>query len=251
MRLEELVNKYHNNLNSNDIYIWQFILKHKDVCFKYTIDEFADHCNVSKTTLFRFAKKLSLNGFSELKSRLKLEHDEKEEIVSVDYLETVCECYHKLIDDMKKKDYSSIFQLIENADRVFIYGSGNAQKAVADEIKRIFLSIKKCFYVMSGYDTTNSLVHIATEKDLMIIISLSGESPSVVNMAKKLKLKNVPVISITRLKNNELSLLSNESLYINTTSLNIDSVLNYETTTPYFILIEILFLKYQLYLSQV
>ncbi|GIM30422.1 RpiR family transcriptional regulator [Clostridium polyendosporum] len=251
MKLDELVNKYHNTLNSNDMYIWQFILNHKDVCFKYTIDEFADHCNVSKATLFRFAKKLSLNGFSELKSRLKLEHDEKEEICCLDYLETVCECYHKLIDDMKKRDCNSIFQLMENANRIFIYGSGNAQKAVADEIKRIFLSIKKCFYVITGDDTTNSLVHVATENDLMIIVSLSGESPVVVNMARKLNMKNVPMISITRLKNNELALLSDENLYINTTSLNIDSVLNYETTTPYFILIEILFLKYQLYLSGV
>lgn len=251
MKLEELVNKYHHNLNSNDLHVWKFILNHKDECFKYTIDEFANHCNVSKATLFRFSKKLSLNGFSELKSRLKLEHDEKKEISSVDYLETVCDCYHKLIDDMKKKDCNSVFKLIENADRVFIYASGNAQKAVADEIKRIFLSVKKCFFVISGYDTTNSLVHIATENDLIIIISLSGESPSVINLAKNLKLKNVPIVSITRLKNNELALLSNESLYINTTSLSIDSVLNYETTTPYFILIEILFLKYQLYLSQV
>lgn len=249
MKLEELVNKYYDTLNSNDIYIWQFISNHRDVCFQYTIDEFADHCKVSNTTLFRFAKKLSLNGFSELKSRLKWEHDEKNESGSVDDLETVCECYHKLIDDMKEKDCNSIFQLMENADRVFIYASGNAQKAVADEIKRIFLSIKKCFYVISGYDTTNSLVHVVTEKDLIIIISLSGESPAVVDMARKLKIKNVPIISITRLKNNELALLSNENLYINTTSLNIDSVLNYETTTPYFILIEILFLKYQLYLS--
>lgn len=250
MRLEELVNKYYQKLNSNDLYIWSFIRDNKDVCFNYTIDEFASFCNVSNATLFRFSQKLSLNGFSELRSRIKWEHDEKENS-SISSLETVCECYHTLIEDMKNKDCDSIFNLIDNAKRVFIYGSGNAQKTVAEELKRIFLSTKKCFYVISGSDIANSLVNIVGENDLIIVISLSGESSTVINMARKLKLKNVPMISITRLKNNELALLSDESLYINTTSLNIDSVFKYETTTPYFILIEILFLKYQIYLSKV
>lgn len=249
MKVDELVNRYYDSLNSNDIYIWQFICKNKDSCFKYTIDEFSKHCNVSNASLVRFAKKISLKGFSELKSRLKWEHDEKE-IYSVDSLELVCECYHALIDDIKRRDCTEIFNLIENADRVFLYGTGNAQRTVADEFKRIFLSIKKCFYVISGEDTIDSLIRAATERDLIIIISLSGESSESVDMAKKLTLKNVPIISITRLNNNDLALLSTENLYINTALLNIDSLFSYETTTPYFILIELIFLKYQQYLSQ-
>lgn len=249
MKIDELVNKHYDSLNLNDRHIWQFICKNKDNCFKYTIDEFANKCNVSNASLVRFAKKISLKGFSELKSRLKWELDEKE-IYPIDSLELVCECYHKLIDDIKKRDCTEIFNLIENADRVFLYGTGNAQRTVADEFKRIFLSIKKCFYVISGVDTIDSLVRTSTERDLIIIISLSGESREAVDMAKKLTLKSVPIISITRLKNNDLALCSTENLYINTTLLNIDSLFSYETTTPYFILIELIFLKYQQYLSQ-
>lgn len=250
MKLEELVNKYYQKLNNNDRHIWNFICAHRDHCYNYTIEEFSEKCNVSKATLFRFSKKISLNGFSELKSRLKWEHDVKERR-GTESLDTVCESYHKIIEDIRKRDCNKIFQLIEQANRVFVYGTNATQKAVADEFKRIFLSVNKCFYVINGSDMIESLVQVVQPNDVIIIISLSGDNLSVVKMARQLVLKKIPIISITKLKNNELALISDESLYINTMTLKTNLDVEYETTTPYFILIELLFLKYQLYLSKV
>lgn len=249
MKLQELVNKHYRQLNDNDRHIWNFICEHREDCYLYTIDEFSKHCNVSTATLVRFAKKISLNGFSELKSRLKWEHDVKEQIETED-LHAICESYHKLIDDIQKRDCRKIFQLIEQADRVFIYGTNNTQRAVADEFKRIFLTVNKCFYVINGLDMVESLVQVVQPNDVIIIISLSGDNPAVVKMARHLMLKKIPIISMTKLQNNELALISDESLYINTMTLRTNLGLEYEITTPYFILIELLFLKYQLYLSK-
>lgn len=38
MRLDELVNQYYNQLNENDIYIWNYISSHKKECEKLAID---------------------------------------------------------------------------------------------------------------------------------------------------------------------------------------------------------------------
>ena len=70
--IEELMNRYYENLNENDKLICKYIINNKDTCYKLSIDKFASKCNVSTTTLFRFAKKISLPGFSELKARLFL-----------------------------------------------------------------------------------------------------------------------------------------------------------------------------------
>lgn len=63
MRLEELLNQYSDRLSENDLYIWDYVEKHKKQCENMTIEELARKCNVSRTTVLRFTKKLSLKGF--------------------------------------------------------------------------------------------------------------------------------------------------------------------------------------------
>jgi RpiR family transcriptional regulator, glv operon transcriptional regulator len=75
MRLEELVNKFHQHLNQTDEMIWKYIYHHKIECRKMSIHQLAAACNVSSTTIVRFAQKLSLDGFSDLKTMLKIEAD--------------------------------------------------------------------------------------------------------------------------------------------------------------------------------
>ncbi|MFR2171057.1 MAG: MurR/RpiR family transcriptional regulator [Anaerostipes hadrus] len=56
MRLEELLNQYSDRLSENDLYIWDYVEKHKKQCENMTIEELARKCNVSRTTVLRFTK---------------------------------------------------------------------------------------------------------------------------------------------------------------------------------------------------
>lgn len=67
MNLDELVNSNLQKLNPTDLIIWRYICAHKKACCYISIYELAAACNVSRTTILRFAKKLSLDGFSDLK----------------------------------------------------------------------------------------------------------------------------------------------------------------------------------------
>ena len=82
MRLEELLNQYSDRLSENDLYIWDYVEKHKKQCENMTIEELARKCNVSRTTVLRFTKKLSLKGFGEFKVHLKMENDDKKQDTS-------------------------------------------------------------------------------------------------------------------------------------------------------------------------
>ena len=75
--LEDLVKEKYHELNENELYIWQYILHHKKETQKMSIQELAQRCNVSRTSILRFAQKLGLDGFSELKVYLKLELSQK------------------------------------------------------------------------------------------------------------------------------------------------------------------------------
>ena len=79
MKLDELVNKNYNQLSENDFYIWNYISKNRKECENLSIDQLASKCNVSRSTVLRFAKN-SLKGYSELKLYLKLENEEEMKI---------------------------------------------------------------------------------------------------------------------------------------------------------------------------
>lgn len=249
MKIEELMNKYYSNLSENDKLICKYIMNNKEKAYKLSIDEFAAKCNVSKTTLFRFSKKISLTGFSELRARLHLEVESKKD-EKTDFIVTVTESYHKMIEDIKNRDCTNIFKKIYNAKRIFLYGEGYAQARVVSEFKRIFLPTQKTIINMHGEDMSEALGALVSEDDFAIIISLSGESKQVIKFAENLRLKGVSILSITRMKNNILASVCNENLYINSIKLPKEYELDYEISTPYFILIELLFLKYEKYLSE-
>ena len=71
MTLDELVESHYDELNENDLYIWQYIFHHKTECQKMSIQQLAHACNVSHTSIIRFTKKIGLDGYSELKVYLK------------------------------------------------------------------------------------------------------------------------------------------------------------------------------------
>lgn len=248
MKLAELVNEYYQDLNENDIYIWNYIDHHRKECEHLAIDELAMRTHVSRTTVLRFAQKLSLTGYGELKVHLKWENgDIKEESR---YLDQIVRIYESIIETMSKKDLHSIFARIEKAKAIYVYGSGAVQSAFASEMKRIFQTSGKFIYTISASDEADTISTIINEEDLVFVISLSGESNHVKDFARKLKIKNVPIISITKEKENTLAHLSDENLYITTMYADLgNSRIPFEASTSFFILLEMLYLRYLEYVE--
>lgn len=249
MNLDELINKYNKQLNENDLYIWNYISKNRKECEKLTIDQLAYKCNVSRTTILRFAKKLSLKGYGELKVYLKLDNEKTKE--NINNIEIVCDTYNQVIKNIKEKDCTEVFQVIDKAKTLYVFGIGMVQSSIKKEIKRTFITSGKIFYDVSGNTEAKAIADMVTDKDAFVIISVSGENKFILDIAKYLKIKNVPIISITKLKDNSLAKLSDYNLYTNTALIpNIFNDIDFESLTSYFILIEILFLKYMEYEAQ-
>lgn len=74
MKLDDLVNNHLRELSQTDLIVWRYISNHRKECCYVSIYDLADACNVSRTTVLRFAKKLGLDGFSDLKMILKMEN---------------------------------------------------------------------------------------------------------------------------------------------------------------------------------
>lgn len=101
------------------------------------------------------------------------------------------------------------------------------------------------FYdVPSGQESFN-LLPLITSNDLCILISVSGENEKMVQMARQLRVRGTPLISITKNRENTLAHVCDYQLYVEASNL-VETPIHwqYESTTSYFILIDILFLKY-------
>lgn len=249
MNINELANKYYSKLNETDLYILKYINQNKAVCSSLSIEQMAKNCNVSRSTILRFAQKLSLSGYSELKVYLKWQGEQAADIPQTGIIDMVCHDYEMVIKDMKAKDCSDICKDIYDSDRVFIYGTGSVQRSVAKQMQRMFLDVGKATIYFEGTTELKKALKILTPDDFVILISLSGESKDVVCFARELSSKDIPTLSITKLNKNELASLSTYNIYMTSSIISIGSVIELETTALFFIIIELLTIKYLLFLS--
>lgn len=248
MSLEERINQYYATFSANDRYICECILNHKEECIHRSIDEFAYTYHISTSTLSRFAQKLQLPGYSELRAILRL--DDKQQSIPYQSRDHMMDCYKKVVDYIDKKDCLSLFEHMYQAKRMILLGEGYSQGRVAKEMKRMFLPTGKRIYDMYGTDMLSSLRSFVKADDVVLLISFHGETKELVEFANHLRMRGIYTISITKMVSNTLSQCCSENLYISSILLELENEETYEITTPYFILIELLYIKYELYLKE-
>lgn len=249
MKLEEKLNTIYDKLNENDILIWKYIQSNKRECCEIAIEELAKKCCISRTTISRFTQKLGFSGFREFKLHLKMEWEQEQTKTEI-LLNDVCDNYKKCIDSMKEKDLQDVCSHIYHAKRLFAFGTGETQHAVAQAIKRMFMNAKRFFVTLYGKTEFLMAIEDLGEEDVVIIISMSGETELAVQAAKKLKANGVYTVSITRLSDNTLARLCSKNLYIQTDVLMAKAGTTIETSSSYFNVAELLCIHYLMYLKK-
>lgn len=249
MRLDELVNQNYQKLNENDLLIWRYIQEHKKECCSISVEDLAAKCCISRTTISRFTQKLSFDGFREFKMHLKLEC-ETDQVKKEVLLDDICMNYVKCIENARDTDMQEICEHIYHAKRLFVFGTGEAQNTAAKMMRRLFMNAKRFFVTLYGRNELMMALEDAGEEDFVMMISLSGENPLAIEALKKLKGRGTYTVSLTRLSNNTSARLCDKNLYITTDNLmNIGNV-SLETSSSYFNVVELLCVKYLMYLEQ-
>lgn len=253
MRLEEIVNQHRLGLNDTDMVIYKYILQHRREVRHISIHELAKQCAVSSTTVVRFAQKLGFDGFGELKAILKME-EPAEKYSRENILDELEEFYTLTAKKVFKRNFDSASRLMHEANRVFIFASGYVQDNVAQELKRLFFYDNVLIYEINGREEFSSIARGITKDDLFIFVSLSGETPLVIEFAQRLQLLDVPFISITKLHDNTLASLSTVNLYVSPAKFQLydseDERTDFQSMLPYFMLVEVWYVKYRMYLQR-
>ena len=243
MTLGELVAQNYEALNDNDFYIYQYIVHHQKEVQKMTIYELAEQCNISHTSILRFAKKLGLDGFGELKVYLKWELNRKKSF-DRDKVSLIVGEYNDIINDLLHKDMEELLEKIHNAKRVYIYATEQAQYQVAQEMKREFIHSGKLMVVVDGLAELDFLLMQALKDDFFIIISQFGDNESAVCLAKALKNLNIPSLGIALNYKSELAKYVDYYIGYKTEWIQIGKEEQYHCSVPLFLIANMLFIKY-------
>lgn len=249
MTLEELVNSHYEQLNENDLYIWQYIYHHKRECQKMSIQELARTCNVSHTSIIRFTKKLGLDGYSEFKVYLKWSLNTQ--------LDFDSQIMHKVINELKdtldimeNRDLDRVLKMIDESRRIYVYSTGEVQFHAAQEFNREFAYRHKIMHVIEGRTELDTVLNNATKDDLFILISLSGDNETIVMLSKALEKMHIQTIGIGIDNGNLLSQRVDEYIGFKTSYFHTGfQDKSYCCTGHFFLIVNMLFLRYLEYCS--
>lgn len=242
MKIEDLISTHYYDLSDNDHYIWTYISSHRKQCENLSIDELAKLCHVSRTTILRFTQHLGLSGYSEFKVLLRLENIEPP--LKDKNTTHLIENYQKFLDNLKDTNFESLCQKMYESRRIFAYGTGIIQNHVVLELKRNLVQIGKMVQVISSQSEETLYSKIIDDNDLIFIVSYSGETKRMLSFAKELRLKNVPIISLTTNHHNTLASMAVHNYKIDFVKLRNPYGPQYEVLTNYFLFMDVLVSRY-------
>lgn len=242
MKLDEIIDKNYDCLTATDQMIVQQIRQDKEEIKDLNSTQTAKRLGISRTSLVRLMKKLGISSYAEFKLILK---QEKEDIKhSKIEMDTIIQDYHNMIEELKNYDYSTICQQIYDAQTIYLYGSGNEQKAIIEEFKRIFLIMGKWCVDLFDYGEIEFAAKDFSDQDLFIVVSLSGENEEVLRTMRMVLGTKIHTLSMTRWKNNSLARMTENNLYVGTKMIDQNKEHSYEMIAAFYILLDILSVRY-------
>ena len=250
--LTERINAHLRELSDTDKCIWRCIEGNRTAASRASIHELARACAVSSASVVRFAQKLGFDGFGEMKAFMRMEGASRS-LPERDVITSLGSFYDETWRELMRRDYTRASRLIHEAHRVFAYASGYVQTNVMQEMKRLFVYDNVFIYEIAGREEFYSVYQAAGPDDLFVFISLSGESERVVEFAERLSLKGVPILSITEMRHNTLASRSTENLYATPAEIGLaenETRLQFKSMLAYFLLLEIWYVHYRLYLQE-
>lgn len=184
-----------------------YIVNHIEEIPYLTINQLADLAFISKTVIINLSQKLEFSGFKELKFYINQQLREKvtthkNEIQSI--RENRKQSLEKTFSLVSDDDLARCAETVLQARNIFIMARGTS-KAVGHYLEHLLFSMGiHCFFI-KDYNLSESFTNLVTEDDVIILISLSGNTKKIIDTARKVHMKKAKVISLTSFQSNILS----------------------------------------------
>mgnify|MGYP000260272062 CR=1 FL=1 len=260
MLLEQRIKEI-KHLSASEKMISDYILNIKDQIQYLSTRDIAKATYTSSATVVRFAQKLGYLGFNELKQDYLTElnyihrhfqnvdanypfnsHDSMNNIIG-----KMQQLFNETIDDtlslIQLKDIENVISLLDKCDTIAIFGLGNAS-LFGERFQHQMLRINKKVVIETKVGEYGFSTHTLTHHDCAIVISYSGETETVINYAKLLKQKHIPIIALTSMGGNTLSQYAQYVLPISTREKQYSKISSFSSDYSILYLLDLLYCGY-------
>ncbi len=244
MDINVLINKHFDELNKNEKYIANYILENIDICKDISIVDLAEKTLTSKSSILRFTKKLGFSGFTEFKYSLRDRPRSKN--LSEDLFQTFEDDFVQTTKLFMQQDLTQILSIFHRSKSVYMFGSGWGQRNALNTFCRSLVPIGKFPILIESEKELELSLKSITNEDMMVILSLSGNSKPSTKLLKRIKLKNIPILSITELSSNRLANLADYNLFFQSTQTSIPVEESYSLISMF----QIMDMLYRAYVSK-
>ena len=221
------------DLSPSERQVVKFILDYPEKACNMGIVEVARNTYTSTGTIMRLCRKFGLESFIDF--RLQIAENLKEYTAETNLfknhlpiepknsieniIETVTKTNMNAILEVKKLNnlitFQRITEMILSAKQLDFYGCGVSNLICHDAmIKAIRLGIPSTAY--SYYTEMAMLAKTSNLNHLAMLISYTGQTKEILNLAKTLNINKIPSISITSHTDNSLIKLCSVNLFVNT-----------------------------------
>lgn len=214
--IESLYNKKYHKMSQNDLYIFDYVMRYVEKVSRISITELSKELAVSKSTISRFTQKIGFSGFSEFKFFLldTLQNPESDRTEkSVDRVMDDMEATFKLF---KQANLQGIVEALYYANDIFCYGTGWGQKTALDDLRRSMILCNKYTVDISARTELQIISRAVTDKDVLIIASLSGDVSSIEDELNIFKSRGAVIIAITSIQASLLARIADYTIYFQT-----------------------------------
>lgn len=240
MLFYERIKKYEYKLNDTEDMIVEYILKNKEEVVKLSIQTLADRLFTVPNSIIRLCKKIDYDGFSQLKNSLKeeLKETNKEEKTGFELN------IKKTIELLDYQIIDKVVDIIYKSKKILLYGTGQNTPLCEIFVKELKAKEKNISFYSQRHEAIYNSSKL-TNQDLVFLISLSGETAEIIEIAKICKQNNCRVVALTNTCENKLQSISDISLYCYTTLSKVNGY-NIQDNIPFMIVLRAIIERYWL-----
>lgn len=219
---------YYEHATASEKEVLSFLMTHTKEASEMDIHTLAKTCYCSPATIIRICKKNGFSGFKELKLALLNDINFSKQLapVTIEFSpeDKIPDIVTKTLNDnilaiqnvynlVDFNELSQVVTLLMKCRYLYLYGIG-ASYLVAKDLQQKFERINKKTFLYE--DTHLQLINsMNLEKgDIALIISYSGLTKEIIEIAKNIKLCGGIIISITKYGTSKLISLSDYCLFV-------------------------------------
>lgn len=228
MTIENMI-KCCTNLTPIENKLAQYILENKEEIQTLTIENISNKLFISKAAVYRFCKKIGLNGFNELKVSLAkdimkecksdidvnfpFEENDTQGVIAKKLLElyetSITDTYNSIDIEVLNK----VVILLNNAEVIDIYTHAHNLN-VAENFQDKMIGIGRLVNCPNSFYEQRCIALASNKKHVAIILSYSGKASYLPSIIKILNNRKVDIIYIGRVGNKFYTQYIKYNLYI-------------------------------------